>query len=132
MSQTQQNSGRPLSPHLSVYKPQISSTLSILHRATGVALAVGVLVLAWWLVAIAGGAEAYDQFMVCMSSIPGKLVLLGFTVALNYHLLNGIRHLYWDTGRGFEIDSLHRTGWMVVIGTALLTVVEWALAYGMV
>ncbi len=132
MSQTQQNSGRPLSPHLSVYKPQISSTLSILHRATGVALGAGVLVLMWWLLAISSGPAAYDQFMVCMTSIPGRLILLGFTVALNYHLLNGIRHLYWDTGRGFEIDSLHRTGWMVVIGTALLTAIEWALAYGLV
>lgn len=132
MSQTQQNSGRPLSPHLSIYNLPLTARLSILHRITGVGLAGGVLLLAWWLIAIAAGPDAYDLFMLCMTSIPGKLVLFGFTVALNFHLCTGIRHLYWDTGRGFDVSTHTRSGAVIIGATVLLTAIEWALAYGLV
>ena len=122
---------RPLSPHLQVYRPQITSVLSILHRITGVGLLVGLLLLTCWLVAAAGGAEDYAALQGFLASWFGRLLLFGFTVALFYHLCNGIRHLYWDAGHGFELDSVTRSGWMVLVGTLVLSVGSWALAYGM-
>jgi len=131
MSQAQNNSGRPLSPHLSIYNLPLTARLSILHRVTGVGLAGGVLLLAWWLIAIGSGdAASYELFQTCMTSIPGRLVLLGFTVALNFHLCTGLRHLYWDTGKGFDVSTHGRSGALIIIGTAVLTIGEWALAYG--
>jgi len=120
---------RPLSPHLQIYKPQISSLLSILHRATGIALGVGTLILAWWLIALASGPDAYRAMTKVVGSLPGRILLLGFTWALFYHLCNGIRHLFWDAGRGFELPTMARSGWAVVVGSALLTVLTWVLAY---
>jgi len=123
---------RPVSPHLSVYKPQISSVLSILHRVTGVALGVGTLMLTAWLVSAAMGPDAYQAVQGFIGSILGRLLLLGFTAALCYHLLNGIRHLFWDAGLGYELDTMTRTGWMVVIGAAILTALIWVLGYGLI
>lgn len=120
---------RPLSPHLQIYKPQISSVLSILHRATGIALGVGTLILAWWLIALASGPDAYRVMTKIVGSLPGRILLLGFTWALFYHLCNGIRHLFWDAGRGFELPTMARSGWAVVVGSATLTVLAWVLAY---
>ncbi len=122
---------RPLSPHLQVYRPQITSILSILHRITGVGLLVGLLLLTCWLVAAAGGAEDYAALQGFLGSWFGRLLLFGFTVALFYHLCNGIRHLYWDAGYGFELDAVNRSGWLVLIATAVLSVGSWALAYAM-
>lgn len=120
---------RPLSPHLQVYRPQITSTLSILHRLTGLALAVGTLLLTWWLVAAAAGPEAFATAQGFIGSILGRLLLFGWTVALFYHLCNGIRHLVWDAGYGFEIETTTRSGWAVVIATAALTLVAWIAGY---
>lgn len=123
------NANRPMSPHLQVYRPQLTSVMSILHRMTGVALAGGLVLVLWWLVALASGREYYDFVMGVAGSWIGRLVLLGFTWAIFYHLCNGLRHLYWDAGWGFDIPSVYRTGWMVVIGSAVLTVLAWVCAY---
>jgi succinate dehydrogenase / fumarate reductase cytochrome b subunit len=116
---------RPLSPHLQVYRPQISSMLSIMHRATGIALSVGTLLLVWWLVAAATSDAAFAAAQWFIDSFLGILFLLGWTASLYYHLLAGIRHLSWDAGFGFDIPTFHMTGWAVVIGTAALTVLTW-------
>ena len=116
---------RPLSPHLQVYKPQITTITSILHRITGVALGVGTLLLAWWLVAAATSDAAYARASWFISSWIGILMLVGWTVALWYHFLNGIRHLFWDAGYGFELPTAHASGRFALIGTAVLTVVTW-------
>lgn len=125
------NSNRPLSPHLQVYDMlQITALLSILHRITGVVVGLGLLLLIWWLVALASGAEYFNYVQDIAGSWIGRLVLFGFTWALFYHLCNGIRHLYWDAGWGFEIPSVYRSGWTVVIASAVLTVLAWVAAYG--
>ena len=120
---------RPLSPHLQVYKPQLTSVLSILLRLIGVALALGTLLLVWWLIAAATGPEAYDTVQGFIGSIIGRLLLLGWTFALFYHLANGIRHLAWDTGRGFELATAYSTGWLVVIAAIVLTLASWVGGY---
>jgi len=125
------NVQRPLSPHLQIYKPQITSFMSIMHRATGCALGVGTLLFAWWLVAAASGPAAYAQVHGFMGSILGRLILLGFTFALFFHLCNGIRHLFWDAGRGFELKTVTVTGVAVLISASVLTVASWCLAYSM-
>ncbi len=124
------NTNRPLSPHLQVYRPQITSMLSILHRGTGVALSGGLILMLWWLVALASGPEYYNYVMDIAGSIIGRLILLGFSWALFFHLCNGLRHLYWDAGWGFEIESVTRSGYLVVIGATVLTVLAWIAAYG--
>ena len=123
------SSQRPLSPHLQVYRPQITTTLSILHRLTGIALALGTLLLTWWLVALASGPEAFAGVQGFIGSFLGRLLLLGWSVALFYHLCNGIRHLAWDVGYGFEIVTTTRSGWTVVIATAVLTLIAWIAGY---
>ena len=116
---------RPLSPHLQVYRWQITMTMSILHRATGAVLAVGAFAVMAWLLAIASGPEAYAQFTSLAASPVGKVALMGFAFCLIYHLLNGIRHLLWDIGYGYEIPKLYATGWTVTALTALLTALVW-------
>ena len=120
---------RPLSPHLQVYRPQLTSMLSIAHRITGVALAVGTLLLVYWLAAAAGGPESYAAAQGFIGSFFGQLLLFGWTIALFYHLANGIRHLFWDAGYGFELPTVQRSGQAVLAATAVLTVVSWIVAY---
>ena len=120
---------RPLSPHLQVYKPQISSVLSIFHRLSGVALTGGAVVLALWL---AAAAESPHTFLVAqrlVDSFAGLMVLFGFTVMLFYHSCNGIRHLLWDAGYGFDLSTMHRTGYIVIGATLVLTAVAWAVGF---
>lgn len=119
---------RPLSPHLQVYRPQITMVMSILHRITGVVLAFGAFGVAWWLLAVAAGPEVYADFRACAASIPGQIVIAGFVFCVVYHLLNGIRHLLWDVGYGYEIPKLYATGWTVVALTTVLTALIWLLA----
>lgn len=121
---------RPLSPHLQIYRPQITSVLSILHRITGVALGAGALLLTWWLVAAAVGPEAYAAVQVCIGSFFGRLILFGFSFALFFHLCNGIRHLAWDLGLGLDIPTVTRSGWAVVAASVALTLLAWSLGYG--
>jgi len=116
---------RPLSPHLQVYRPQITTVVSILHRITGVGLGVGTLLLTWWLVAAATSAEAFGTVQGFIGSPIGLLLLFGWTLALFFHLCNGIRHLAWDVGVGFEKTEYHATGWAVVIASGALTVLVW-------
>ena len=120
---------RPLSPHLQVYRPQITSVLSIMHRFTGIALSVGMLLLVAWLVAAAKSPAAYAAVAGFIGSWIGLVLLFGWTAALWFHLLNGIRHLTWDAGHGFELSTTHRSGWAVVIGTAALTILVWIIAW---
>ena len=121
---------RPLSPHLEIYKPQLTMVLSITHRFTGVGLAVGTLFLTWWLIAAAMGPEAYQFTQSIYGSWFGTLVLFGFSVSLFYHLCNGIRHLFWDVGLGYEIETVYRSGWSVVAATVVLTFAAWAIGLG--
>ncbi len=118
MSSTQ----RPLSPHLHIYRPQITSVLSILHRITGVILGLGAVMLAVWIMAIAAGLESYQQMRVIVGSWWGLIGILGFGFALYYHLFNGIRHLVWDMGYGFDLKLIAITGWSVVILSVVATI----------
>ncbi len=120
---------RPLSPHLQVYRPQLTSFTSIMHRLTGIGLSVGLLYLVCWLVAAASGLAAFDTLQSFNGSIIGRLLLLGWTIAFFYHLLNGIRHLAWDAGWGFELPAATKSGTAVLIGTALLTIAAWVIGY---
>jgi succinate dehydrogenase / fumarate reductase, cytochrome b subunit len=114
--------GRPTSPHWQVYRWQIGNTLSILHRVTGAALAVGLIALSYWLVSLAGGPDSYGAAARFFASPAGLIVLLGWTFAFFFHLLNGVRHLFWDAGRGFERTPRHAGGWAAVLGAIALTV----------
>ena len=116
---------RPLSPHLQVYRPQLTSALSIFHRITGVFLALGTIVLVWWLVAAATGPDYFPLVQDWIGSWLGYLLLFGWSAALFYHLANGIRHLFWDAGYGFELETVYRSGWAVLIATAVLTILAW-------
>jgi succinate dehydrogenase / fumarate reductase, cytochrome b subunit len=118
---------RPTSPHLDIYRWQIGNTLSILHRLTGIALAVGLIALCYWLVSLAGGEETYAAAAKRFASPAGLAVLIGWTFAFLYHLLNGVRHLFWDAGYGFERTQRHASGWFVVVGAIVLTFSVWAL-----
>jgi len=122
---------RPLSPHLQVYRPQLTSTLSILHRITGIALALGTLLLVWWLIAAATGPTAFDNVQNFIGSIFGRILLFGWSYALFYHLCNGIRHLVWDSGNGFELKTAYASGWLVVVASIVLTVICWIAGYAM-
>lgn len=122
-------SNRPLSPHLQVYRPQLTSILSITHRGTGIFLALGALYLVSWLLAIASGPDAYASVSAFSASIIGRLLLLGWTFSLFYHLANGIRHLVWDAGLGLDLKTAYMSGWLVVVGAVVLTVIAWAAAY---
>ncbi len=121
--------GRPLSPHLQVYKPQLTSLLSILHRITGVALAGGTLLLVWWLIAAATGTDAFNSVQTVIGSWFGRLFLFGWSFALFYHLCNGIRHLFWVMGRGYELPTVTASGWAVVIISIALTGIAWVWGY---
>ena len=116
---------RPISPHLQIYRWQLTSVLSILHRAAGVWLSVGTIVLVWWLIAAASTPEAFDAAADFLNSWLGLLLLFGWSAALFYHLCNGIRHLVWDTGHGLDLKSIYLGGWLVLGGTAALTLIAW-------
>ena len=118
---------RPLSPHLDVYKWQVQMLTSILHRATGIALVAGMLGLVWGLVALAGGEKSWAAFATCAGSLLGQLVLFGFSWALAYHLINGVRHLVQDAGHGWSIPEFVRSSWISIIGSVVLVVVVWAI-----
>lgn len=122
---------RPLSPHLQIYRPQLTSVLSILHRLTGIALAAGTLLLVWWLVAVAAGPAAFETVQGFIGSWFGRALLLGWSYALFYHLVNGIRHLAWDAGWGFELKTVYLTGWTVIWASVTLTLLAWILGYSM-
>lgn len=112
---------RPLSPHLQVYRPQLTSITSILTRITGNALIIGALLVVWWFIAAATSPEYFALANGVITSWFGDLVMLGSVWALWYHSLAGIRHLIWDSGRGLEIETAEKLGWAVIIGSFVLT-----------
>lgn len=118
---------RPLSPHLQIYRPQLTSVLSISHRLTGIVLALSLVLLVYWLVALATGDAAYAAALSLLGAWPARLVLFLASFAFFYHLANGIRHLFWDAGRGFEIPQVYASGWAVVIAASVLTLSAWAM-----
>jgi len=121
---------RPLSPHLQIYRWPVTMMTSITHRATGVALAAGTVLLAWWLIAIATGPDAYAMVRTAAASPIGLIVIFGFIWSLAFHLLNGIRHLAWDVGLGFAVPTAVRTGVLVIVLSILLAVGVFATGYG--
>ena len=127
MSMKTQNSPheRPLSPHLGIYGWPLNMAMSILHRATGIALSIGLIALTWLLVAAATGPEAYNQFMEYATHPVGQICLLGWTMALYFHLFSGIRHLVWDTGRLFNLCHAKAGGILVLLATVLCTALTW-------
>jgi succinate dehydrogenase / fumarate reductase cytochrome b subunit len=119
---------RPLSPHLQIYKPQITSMLSILHRITGVALAVGSVLLAVWLAAAGSAPPLFNALNAFLGTWFGKFLLLGWSIALFYHLANGIRHLFWDAGYGFDLETMRISGKAVIVATIVMTALAWGAA----
>ncbi|MAE48099.1 MAG: succinate dehydrogenase, cytochrome b556 subunit [SAR116 cluster bacterium] len=120
---------RPLSPHLQVYRPQMTSVMSILHRAAGVVLTTGTLIMAAWLVSLALGEEAYDVVVMVIGHPLGQFVLFGYSVALIYHALNGVRHLGWDLGFGLTIPQVYKNGQIVLFLTVVLTMGLWSAVW---
>lgn len=120
---------RPLSPHLQIYRWPVTMATSIVHRATGLALSAGTLLVAWWLIAIVMGDAQYDLFSTVARSPLGQLVLFGFVWSLAYHLLNGIRHLAWDVGYGFNVHTANRTGVLVFTLSIFVAIAVFVFAY---
>jgi succinate dehydrogenase / fumarate reductase, cytochrome b subunit len=121
---------RPLSPHLQIYKPQLTSVLSITHRGTGVFLTLGALFLSCWLLSIANGPESYTALQQHVLAWYGQVLLYAWVFSLYYHLCNGIRHLVWDMGLGLEIKTTYLSGYIVVAASIVLTIVTWCLVRG--
>ena len=122
------NHDRPLSPHISIYRWPITMVSSILHRATGIAMAAGFIVLVGWLFDAASGPDVYAKFLGVMDSTLGCVLLVGWSYAFFYHLSNGIRHLVWDTGRGLEIGQATASAWFVIVASIVLTAAFWWVA----
>lgn len=116
---------RPLSPHLQVYKPQISSVLSIFHRLSGVYLSLGGYVLALWLGFLAFCPDGFVSLSALLGTFLGKVLLMGWTVAFFYHFSNGIRHLFWDAGKGYELDTMAKSGWAVLAISLTMALGVW-------
>ena len=118
---------RPISPHLQVYRWQMTSVLSILHRGTGLFLVLGSVMIAFWVVALALGHNIFANYQAWLGSLLGKALLAGWSFSLFYHWANGIRHLLWDAGWGYEIERVYMTGWIVVLVSVVLTGLLWLL-----
>jgi succinate dehydrogenase / fumarate reductase, cytochrome b subunit len=116
---------RPLSPHLQVYRPLINMVMSIVHRLTGVALYFGTVLLAWWLTAAATGPAYFNYVNGIFGSLPGRVVLFGYTWALMHHMLGGLRHFLWDTGRGYDLATIDKLSWGTLIASIVLTGSIW-------
>jgi succinate dehydrogenase / fumarate reductase cytochrome b subunit len=133
MSVANRPSDRPLSPHLQVYRPQLTTMLSLLHRATGIALTAGAVYLAIWVMcAAATNPKVYLLFQSFNTSIAGRIVLGGWLFCAFYHLCNGIRHLFWDAGYGFDLKDAYRSGWIVVTVSLVATIVSWIVGLKLV
>lgn len=123
------NDPRPMSPHLQIYKLPFTAKLSILHRGTGVMLFAGLILMVLTLLSIASGPECWASMQSFLSSIIGKIILIGFTFCLFYHLCNGIRHLFWDIGKGLELADAKRSGMAVIVCSVLFTALTWLVAH---
>jgi|SRR5690606_12590946 len=122
------SSNRPLSPHIQVYKPQLTSNLSILHRITGLLLAFGLVVFVYWLYALATNPIAADQLRQWLLTVVGQILVYLWLLTFFYHFCNGIRHLLWDVGKGFSIEQVYRSGYVVLAASLLLTGLTYFLA----
>lgn len=125
MARAPKDDTRPLSPNIQAYRPQLTSVLSIANRITGVVLSIGAVALVIWLVAAASGPETYYRFQSLIGLWPGQILLLGGMFAFYLHLFGGIRHLVWDTVRGFELRQIYASGWLVVLTSIVLTLATW-------
>ena len=124
------NAGRPLSPHLQIYKRTLTMMMSIIHRATGIALYAGTLLLVWWLSAAATSDSYFNVVQAVFGSWIGQIVMFGFTWALVHHTAGGIRHLIWDTGRGFDLETVEKSSRIVLASSIVITILLWVIAYG--
>lgn len=122
------SNNRPLSPHLQIYNNQLTSVMSITHRLTGIALALGSLGMLWVLVSLSLGGEYFVSTQACLNSPLGKIALFLFSACLMYHLFNGVRHLFWDAGKGYELPDAYRSGYIVIFLTLLSTSALWIMA----
>ena len=129
MGNTKLRAERPLSPHLQIYRPMLTMMMSIAHRISGAALAVGFILLAWWLLAVSLGPEPYAQVSSFFGSLFGRTLLFLFSWALIHHMLGGIRHLIWDTGHGLDKVSIEIFAWATIIGSTSLTILLWLAGY---
>jgi succinate dehydrogenase / fumarate reductase cytochrome b subunit len=129
MAETKAPVERPLSPNLFIYKPMLTMTMSIVHRVTGACLFFGTLLMAWWLIAAASGPNPYAGIGSFMSSFVGRIILFGYTWALVHHMLGGIRHLIWDTGRGFGPQERERLAVATLVGSIAWTIIIWVVGY---
>jgi succinate dehydrogenase / fumarate reductase, cytochrome b subunit len=120
---------RPLSPHLQIYKPLLTMMMSIVHRITGGALFFGMLLLVWWLIAAAAGPNAYASVQWFMETLLGRLILFGYTWSLMHHMLGGVRHLVWDFGHGMEPGTRINMARYTLVGSIVLTLAIWVVAY---
>lgn len=120
---------RPLSPHVQIYRPQLTSVLSFMHRVTGMALSIGSLLIVAWLIAGAAGPSAYGDVLGFLRSWLGRILLFGWTLAVFFHLCNGIRHLVWDTAHGFRLRAIYASGWSVVAASVVLTLAFWIAGF---
>jgi len=116
---------RPLSPHLQIYRPLINMTMSIVHRLTGAALYFGTLLLVWWLTALATNEHYFNYVSAIFASLPGRIVLIGYTWALLHHMLGGLRHFVWDTGHGYDLKTVDRLSWGTLFASLALTALIW-------
>jgi len=129
MSETKSQTERPLSPHLQIYRPMLTMMMSIVHRLTGAALYFGTLIVIWWLVALATGPVYFEYVQELLGSLIGRLILFGYTWALVHHAMGGIRHLIWDTGRGFDLDLVEWMARLNLAGSIIVTLVIWIIGY---
>ena len=126
------DSKNPLSPHLQIYRWQISSLLSITHRISGVINLLALILIFFWLIFLSLGENNYQSFLLIINSFIGKFILIGFTWSMSFHLLSGIRHLVWDLGYGFEIKTAYITGIIVIISSLALTIIFWLFSRGFI
>ena len=126
------DSKNPLSPHLQIYRWQISSLLSITHRITGILNLLGLIFISAWISSAGIGENLFEYFSVFLKSFIGKFILIGFTWSISYHLLSGIRHFFWDLGYGYEIKTANISGIIVIISSLLPTVFLWLIGRGLI
>jgi len=122
----------PLSPHIQIYRWHISSLLSITHRIVGVINLLALILIFFWLLTLSFGESSYELFLIIINSFFGKFILIGFTWSMSFHLLSGIRHLFWDLGYGFEIKTANISGIIVIISSLVLTIIFWLFGRGLI
>lgn len=126
------DSKNPLSPHLQIYRWHVSSLVSIAHRITGILNLLGLIFICVWISSAGISENLFECFSVLLKSFIGKFILIGFTWSMSYHLLSGIRHLFWDLGYGYEIKTANLSGIIVILGSLILTIILWMIGKGLI